>query len=98
MHRMHERNLTHSDCCPAGLHPASEVRRVLHTDGYWRNVCRLCTRERERKFRERNPGYVTAATRKYRSDPDKRERDRERSRRWKREHLGQSGLPRKASA
>lgn len=53
--------------------------------------CDDCQLTRDRNFRESNPGYVTAAVRKYRSDPEKAERDRERSRRWKREHLGQPG-------
>lgn len=38
-------------------------------------------------------GRSTPLVRRYRSDPVKRERDREASRRWKREHLGQPGLP-----
>jgi hypothetical protein len=36
---------------------------------------------------------ATCRVRQYRKDPEKRERDRERSRRWKREHLGQPGRP-----
>jgi hypothetical protein len=35
----------------------------------------------------------TEAVRRYRADPEKRERDREASRRWKRIHLGQPGRP-----
>lgn len=37
----------------------------------------------------------TEAVRRYRRDPTKRERDLEVSRRWKREHLGQPGQPRR---
>lgn len=39
----------------------------------------------------------TERTRRYRQDEAKREKDRERSRRWKREHLGQPGLPKGAT-
>lgn len=39
----------------------------------------------------------TPYVRRYRSDPERRERDREVSRRWKREHLGQPGKPKAAA-
>jgi hypothetical protein len=45
---------------------------------------RLCKRCYERHWRSANPGAVTEYVRRYRSDPEKRERDREVSRRWKR--------------
>ncbi len=56
--------------------------------GWRRERCAICY--------GRLMGYPnsTAAVRRYRSDPEKRERDRERSRRWKREKLGQPGLSR----
>lgn len=54
--------------------------------------CETCGREKDDGCRE----CVTCRVRRYRSDPDKRERDREASRRWKREHLGQPGMPKAA--
>jgi hypothetical protein len=62
-----------------------------------RRVCRTCKRLREAEWRAAHPGAVTDRVRRYRSDPEKRERDREFSRRWKREHLGQPGLPKDAA-
>jgi hypothetical protein len=56
-------------------------------------VAGRCKRCYDRAWRAAHPGYVTARVRKYRSDPVKAERDREISRRWKREHLGQPGKP-----
>jgi hypothetical protein len=52
--------------------------------------CRAC----KKAWLEARPGYSTEGVRRYRQDPERRELDRERSRRWKREHLGQPGLPR----
>lgn len=52
--------------------------------------CETCGRIKDDGKRE----CVSCRVRRYRSDPEKRERDREASRRWKREHLGQPGLPR----
>lgn len=60
---------------------------------YKRQGVPLCLRCYDRRWRADHPGFVTARTRHYRSDPAKAERDRERSRRWKREHLGQPGRP-----
>jgi hypothetical protein len=77
-------------CCKNGHERTPENTYVTPSTG--RSECLLCKRERHRKFIADHPGYSTDAVRKYREDPEKRERDRERSRRWKREHLGQPGL------
>jgi hypothetical protein len=55
--------------------------------------CDPCETKQGQEWRERTGYKSTDAVRQYRSDPEKRERDRERSRRWKREHLGQPGKP-----
>jgi hypothetical protein len=59
--------------------------------GWRRGLCAWCY------FKAQGyEGTSTERTRRYRTDPEKRELDRECARRWKREHLGQPGLPRRA--
>jgi hypothetical protein len=78
--------------CANGCGKQRAERVAGKDDGWRRGYCRSCY--------ARVMGYPpsTEKVRKYRSDPEKLERDREASRRWKREHLGQPGLPRKKAA
>jgi hypothetical protein len=72
------------DLCLGGCGRAQPAH--AYDRGWRRGLCRACYRAAM--------GYLsTPFTRRYRSDPEKRERDRERSRRWKRENLGQPGRP-----
>jgi hypothetical protein len=78
------------ETCRRG-HPRTPENTYVWSNG--KRGCLLCKRETDRRYRARHPGGSTERTRKYRSDPEKRDRDREASRRWKREHLGQPGKP-----
>lgn len=61
--------------------------RALVTDKAWANrvawSCDDCRNATRRAWNAKHPGYSTDAVRKYRSDPEKRERDRRRARAWK---------------
>jgi hypothetical protein len=66
-----------------------KVRANKPRASWWCDDCRAAygrtpeAKARKKAWNAAHPGYSTAGVRRYREDPEKREKERERSRSWK---------------